>query len=156
MATLTEGILFEEDRPENVTVSRFWNSNKSPTGCNNFSSLLSWCLFTAQHVSGVLTSIIRSSTTAVAASGFTVVAWWQQCCWSWSGRSDHDQNHCYHHAPKVKPEAATAVVELLMMDVRTPETCWAVNKHQDNKLEKLLHLVGDLFELYDDARTYKF
>ena len=26
---------------------------------------------------------------------------------------------------------------------------------QDNKLEKLLHLIGDLFELYDDARTYK-
>jgi len=25
----------------------------------------------------------------------------------------------------------------------------------DNKLEKLLHLFGDLFELYDDARTYK-
>jgi hypothetical protein len=25
-------------------------------------------------------------------------------------------------APKVKPEAATAVVELLMMGVRTPET----------------------------------
>jgi len=31
--------------------------------------------------------------------------------------------HCYHHAPTVKPEAATAVVELLMMGVRTPETC---------------------------------
>jgi len=30
---------------------------------------------------------------------------------------------CYHHAPKVNPEGATAVVELLMMDVRTPETC---------------------------------
>ena len=27
--------------------------------------------------------------------------------------------HCYHHAPKVKPEAATAVVELLMMSVKT-------------------------------------
>jgi hypothetical protein len=40
-----------------------------------------------------------------------------------------------------------------MMGVRTVETCWAVNKRQDNKLEKLLHLVGDLFELYDDART---
>jgi len=26
-------------------------------------------------------------------------------------------------APTVKPEAATAVVELLMMGVRTPETC---------------------------------
>jgi hypothetical protein len=31
--------------------------------------------------------------------------------------------NCYHHAPTVKPEAATAVVELLMMGVRTPETC---------------------------------
>jgi hypothetical protein len=28
----------------------------------------------------------------------------------------------YHHAPKVKPEAAAAVVELLMMGVRTPKT----------------------------------
>jgi hypothetical protein len=36
---------------------------------------------------------------------------------------DHDQQHCYHHAPNVKPEAATAVVELLMMGVRIPETC---------------------------------
>jgi len=39
------------------------------------------------------------------------------------GLADHDQQHCYHHAPTVKSEAATAVVELLMMDVRTPETC---------------------------------
>jgi hypothetical protein len=62
-------------------------------------------LCTAQHVSGVLTPILRSSTTAVA------------------GRPDHDQQHYYHHAPAVKPEAATAVVELLMMGVRTHETC---------------------------------
>jgi hypothetical protein len=38
------------------------------------------------------------------------------------GRPDHDQQHCYHFAPTVKPEAATAVVQLLMMGVRTPET----------------------------------
>ena len=38
-------------------------------------------------------------------------------------RTDHEQQYCYHHAPTVKPEAATAVVELLMMGVRTPETC---------------------------------
>jgi hypothetical protein len=71
---------------------------------------------------GVLTPIIRSSTTAVTASCFTVgavvvvvllIAIWP----------DHDQQHCYHHAPKVKPEVATAVVELPMMGVRTPETC---------------------------------
>jgi hypothetical protein len=33
-------------------------------------------LFTAQYVSGVLTPIIRSSTTVVATSGFTFGAWW--------------------------------------------------------------------------------
>jgi hypothetical protein len=38
-------------------------------------------------------------------------------------RPDHNQQHCYHHAPTVKPEAATAFVELLMMGVRMPETC---------------------------------
>jgi hypothetical protein len=40
-----------------------------------------------------------------------------------AGRPDHDQQHCYHHVPKVKPEVATTVVELLMMGVWTPETC---------------------------------
>jgi hypothetical protein len=34
-----------------------------------------------------------------------------------------------------KPEAATAVIELLMMGGKTPETYWAVNKRQDNKLK---------------------
>ena len=46
-------------------------------------------------------------------------------------RTQHD----YHHDTKVKPEAATAVIELLMMGEETPETCGAVNKRQDNKLE---------------------
>jgi hypothetical protein len=43
--------------------------------------------------------------------------------------------HGYHHDTKVKPEAATAVIEFLMMGGKTPETCSAVNKRQDNKLE---------------------
>jgi hypothetical protein len=47
----------------------------------------------------------------------------QQTRYNRAGRPDPDQQHCYHHAPTVKPEAATAFVELLMMGVKTPETC---------------------------------
>jgi hypothetical protein len=67
-----------------------------------------------------------------SASGFTFVS----LC-SWSGRllaRLRTQHNC-HHNTKVKPEAATAVIELLMRSGETPETCWAVNKRQDNKLE---------------------
>jgi hypothetical protein len=51
--------------------------------------------------------------------------------WPARPRTQHD----YHHDTKVKPKDATAVTELLMMDGKTPETCWAVNKRQDNKLK---------------------
>ena len=101
-----------------------------------FFSLLSWRLFTAQHVSGVFSPIIRSSMTAVAASGFTFVSWWHSWCVRGRGRPARPRTqHDCHHNTKVKPNAATAVIELLMMGGKTPETCWAVNKHQDNKLE---------------------
>jgi len=163
-----------------------------------FSSLLSWHLLTAQHVSGVFPPLIRSSMTAVAASGFTVISWWQSCCvrgrasrphvpvyypdiylqlnmfrafsrpssgaqWlQWQplvllsyrgdsravfvvGPAGHMfqfiiltfiySSTCFGRFPLVKPEAATAVIELLMMGGKTPETRWAVNKCQDNKLE---------------------
>jgi len=30
---------------------------------------------------------------------------------------------CLHHDTKVKPQAATVVIELLMMSGKTPETC---------------------------------
>jgi len=53
------------------------------------------------------------------------------CSWSARPRTQHD---C-HYDTKVKPESATAVIELLMMGGKTPETRWAVNKCQDNKLE---------------------
>jgi hypothetical protein len=55
---------------------------------------------------------------------------------SWSGRPAWPRTqHDYHHDTKVKLEAATAVIELLMMGEKTPETRWALNKCQDNKLE---------------------
>jgi len=49
--------------------------------------------------------------------------------------------HCSHWAPDDGRE--------------TPETCWAVNDRQDNKLKKLLHQVGDLFELNIKLRCQK-
>jgi hypothetical protein len=42
---------------------------------------------------------------------------------SWSGRPARPRTqHDYYHDMKVKPEAATAVIELLMMGGKTPET----------------------------------
>jgi hypothetical protein len=36
---------------------------------------------------------------------------------------DHEQQHGCYYDTKVKPEAATAVIELLMMGGKTPKTC---------------------------------
>jgi DNA-binding IclR family transcriptional regulator len=47
-----------------------------PTRCSNISSLLLDVYVQLNMFRGVLTPIIRSSTTAVAASGFTIGAWW--------------------------------------------------------------------------------
>ena len=56
---------------------RFWLIlNKTTNQMQQFLKFITWCSCTAQHVSGVLTPILRSSATAVAASGFTVGAWW--------------------------------------------------------------------------------
>ena len=53
-----------------------------------------------------------------------------QCCFRGRagrpGRPSTQQD--YHHDTKVKPETATAVIELLMVGGKTPDTCWAVKK----------------------------
>jgi hypothetical protein len=52
-----------------------------------------------------------ATTTAVAASGLpSELGDSSDVGCGRAGRPDHNQQHCYHHAPKVKPEAATAVV----------------------------------------------
>jgi hypothetical protein len=60
-------------------------------------------LNTAQHVSGIIMTIIRSSTTAVAASGLPLERGGSNVVGR--GRSgsppDHDQQNCYHHVPTV-------------------------------------------------------
>jgi hypothetical protein len=75
-------------------------------------------------------------------------------CW-WSGRPARIRTqHYYHHDTKVKPEVATAVIELLIMGGKTPETCWAV-KNVRLINWKILHQVGDLFELNVKLRCQK-
>jgi hypothetical protein len=52
---------------------------------------------------------------------------------SWQARQ-RTKHNC-HQDMKVNQEAATTVIELVMIGGKTPETCWAVNKRQDNKLK---------------------
>ena len=112
------------------------NSNKSPTWCNNFSVYYPDVFF---HPN-MFRAFFRPS------SGAQWLQWLplvlpsyrgdsRACVRGRANRPDHKHMHGYHHDTKVKPEAATAVIELLMMGGRMPETCWAVNKRQDNKLE---------------------
>jgi transposase len=50
---------------------------------------------TAQHVSGIFMPIIRSLSTAVAASDLPMEYGGS------SSRTEYDQQHCYHHVPTV-------------------------------------------------------
>ena len=85
------------------------------------SSLLSWRLFTAQHVSGVFPAHHHELNDCSGSLWFylRIVVTVVLCSWSVRPRTQYD---C-HHDTKVKPEATTAVIEPLMIGGKTPETC---------------------------------
>jgi len=87
-------------------------------------SFIACCLNTAQHVLGILMPIIRSLSTAVAASGLPL----EHGGWNMvvgRSRSGPDRPRPTTPLPprsNGKPEADTAVYKLLMMGMRMPET----------------------------------
>jgi len=91
----------------------------------------------------------QSSKTIIAASGFTYVFGCRQLRWL-SHRSGRQPN------TYVKPEAAITVFERLMMGDVSPETCWAMKKHWNNKF---YYTVASfwffLWDLYYDARIHE-
>jgi len=63
-------------------------------------------------------------------------------------------NHCSgNRQPKtyVKPEAAITVFELLMMCGVSPETCWAIKKHWNNKF---YYMVASCWFFLWDLKNY--
>jgi hypothetical protein len=117
---------------------RFW----SPVAATVAQPSQRKCFKIAQRVSGDTPSIIRSSKTLIAASGFTNV-------YGCRSLRTATINVC-------KTRGYNYSFELLMMCGVSPEICWAIKKHWNNKF---YYTVAScwffLRDLYYDARIYE-
>jgi hypothetical protein len=154
--------------------------NKMPVRCNRW--FLSQILLLAQHVSGTIMPIIRSSRVLyrwffffflgpVCISSGSTAAFKAYCaiqmvaaCGIWcfgfqaaaSARKPNTQPSAPHHTDNLKTKAPNttgsnhlySTLELLMMGIMVPETCWASNKICNKN--HLLHLIGILFPHIND------
>jgi hypothetical protein len=145
---------------------RCWNiiimcGNKMPTRCNRW--FLLQILLLAQHVSGTIMPIIRSSRVSdrwllpvvFGALVFKLSVW----CGA-EGYVSGLRAAAPHHTDNLKTKAPNTTgsnnlyntLGLLMMSIMVSETCWASNKICNKN--HLLHLVGILFpHINDDARS---
>ena len=131
------------------------------SGCR----LKHWCLFNAQHVSDVNTSILRSLRLICWVISW-VVLFWYDVCWcyvvvwlGWCGIRMQIvlQPASRYHTTPAKPHRNTNTQnnttheitqqisrKLLRMDVLTSETCWAVNWHNKASDIKLVSLYSTI------------
>ena len=101
------------------------SSSKSPTRCTNFPVLLSWRLFTAQHVSGVFSAHHQELNDCSGSLWFYLGIVVTVVLYSWSGRPARPSWWWVGKRPKhVELQTKVRIIN------------W-----------KLLHQVGDLFEL---------
>ena len=127
--------------------------NKMPTRCNRW--FLLQILLLAQHVLGTIMPIIRSSRVlyrrllpvVFGALVFRLSVW----CWV-EGYVSGLRDNQTKALNTIGSNLLYNTLELLMMGIMVPETCWASNKICNKNY--LLHLVVILFpHINDDARS---
>ena len=115
--------------------------NKMPTRCNR--GFLLQILLPAQHVLGTTMPIIRSSRVLYSGCCLWYLVLWFSSCWSGvelrvvcpvcSMLQSKDQQLENHNMKYHRQQPLYNTLELLMMGIVVPETCWASSKIRNKK-----------------------